>query len=53
MTSLAMPAVDTATVDRRAEIAAALAALVPNGVISEPTGLKPYESCLLYTSRCV
>jgi glycolate oxidase len=45
MSGLVMPALDQATLDRRAEIAAALARLVPGeGVIADPDGLRAYES---------
>lgn len=41
---LAMPDVDHAIVARRAAIAAALRAIVPDGVIDHPDGLRVYES---------
>jgi glycolate oxidase len=44
MTRLVMPDVDAVVVARRTEIADALAAIVPDGVIFEPRALKPYES---------
>jgi glycolate oxidase len=43
--SLKMPAPDQDMIARRAEIAAALRAIVPGeGVIEDPDGLRPYES---------
>jgi len=40
-----MPEVDVAAVERREEIVAALRGIVPGeGVIGDPTGLRPYES---------
>ena len=43
--SICMPEVDAALVARRDEIAAQLRRIVPGeGVISDPTGLRPYES---------
>jgi glycolate oxidase len=43
--TLKMPAPDRSVLDRRAEIVAALRAMVPGeGVIDHPDGLKPYES---------
>ena len=43
--SLKMPAPDQHVIARRAEIAAALRAIVPGeGVIEDPDGLRPYES---------
>ena len=43
--SLTMPVPDQATLDRRAEIVAALRAIVPGeGVIDDPNALRPYES---------
>ena len=43
--SLKMPAPDQDKIARRAEIAAALRAIVPGeGVIEDPDGLRPYES---------
>ncbi|MDQ0464969.1 glycolate oxidase [Caulobacter ginsengisoli] len=42
--TLCMPPPDQAVIARRAAIAAALRAIVPDGVIDEPTVLKAYES---------
>ena len=43
--SIIMPTPDTATLERRAEIVAALRGFVPGeGVIDDPDGLRPYES---------
>jgi glycolate oxidase len=43
--SICMPEVDAGTIERRDQIAAALRAIVPGeGVIDDPTGLRPYES---------
>jgi glycolate oxidase len=44
MTQLVMPDVDALVLARRAEIAEALKAIVPDGVIIENRALKPYES---------
>lgn len=44
MSQLVMPEVDALVVARRAEIAEALQAIVPDGVIVENRALKPYES---------
>ena len=39
-----MPALDEGVIARRDEIVAALRAIVPDGTIDNPVGLKPYES---------
>ena len=48
---LAMPPVDETVIDRRAAIAQALRAIVPDGVIDHPDGLRVYESDALTAYR--
>ncbi|MEM7269536.1 MAG: FAD-linked oxidase C-terminal domain-containing protein [Pseudomonadota bacterium] len=52
MSTIAMPTPDAATLDRAAEIIAALEAAVPGAVISDPRETKAYECDALTAYRC-